>query len=61
MEYIIKRFQGGVLIYTEDKLDQIKESLVKFQEKNDNKATTGLSLAYTLGQVWSIVAGSALV
>jgi len=61
MVCILKCLQGGILIYTEDKLDQIKESLVKFQEKNDKKAAMGLGFAYTLGQVWSIMAMSALV
>jgi len=61
MVYILKRLQGGFLTYTEDKLDQIKDSLVKFQEKTDTKAAVILTFAYTSGQVWSIVAASPLV
>ena len=43
--------KGGILIYTEDKLDQLKDSLVKFQEQNDTKAATMLAFAYTSGTV----------
>ena len=60
MIYILKHRQGGVLIYTEDKLDQIKGSLVKFQEKPDTKAAMGLNFAYASGEVWSIMPTSLL-
>ena len=61
MVYIVRLRQGGVLTYTKDKLDQIKDSLVKFQEKTDTKAALLLGFVYTSGQVWSIVAASPLV
>ena len=61
MVYILQHCQGGVLTYTEDKLDQIKDSLVKFQEKIDSKAAVLVGFVYTLGEVWSIVAASPLV
>ena len=47
--------QGGVLYYTEDKLDQVKEALIKFQQNNDTKASMIFSYAYTSGQVRSIL------
>ena len=56
VDYVLKPWQGGILIYTEDKLDQIKDSLVKFQEKDDTKAAILVGFAYTSGQVWSSVA-----
>jgi hypothetical protein len=43
--------RAASLFYTEDKLDQIKDSLVKFQEQNDTKAAMLLGFAYTSGTV----------
>jgi len=42
---------AGILIYTENKLDQIKEAVVKFQQKNDTKAAIVIPIAYTSGQI----------
>jgi len=42
---------GGILTYTEDKLDQIKDSLIKFQEKTDTKAAMMLSFTFLSGQI----------
>jgi hypothetical protein len=47
----IRDLQGGILTYAENQLDEIKEALVKFQQKNDNKAACTLSLIYSSGQV----------
>jgi hypothetical protein len=51
MVYILNHRQGGFLFYTEDKLDQIKDALGKFQEKTDTKAAMLFSFTYISGQV----------
>lgn len=45
-----------MLIYTRDKLDQIKEALVKFERKTDAKAAVMISISYLSGQVSRLVA-----
>jgi len=44
-----------VLVYTRDKLDQIKEALVKFELKTDAKAAAMISISYVSGQVSRLV------
>ena len=48
---LFETWQGGVLTYAENQLDEIKEALVKFQQKNDTKAACTVSLIYISGQV----------
>jgi hypothetical protein len=48
---LFETYQGGILTYSENQLDEIKEALVKFQQKNDTKAACTLSLIYSSGQV----------
>jgi len=58
---ILKPCQGGVFFYTEDKLDQIKNAFIGFQENTDTKAAMILAFAFQSGQVWPVVATSPLV
>ena len=53
MAFILKscHWQGGIFFYTEDKLDQIKNAYVAFQNNNDTKAAMILAFAYQSGQV----------
>jgi hypothetical protein len=53
--YVLKPWQGGILIYSGDKQDQIKEALVKFQGNGDPKATVMIGLTYGSGMVCSVV------
>jgi hypothetical protein len=48
---LFENWQGGIYIYAENQLDEIKEALVKFQQKNDTKAACTVSLVYSSGQV----------
>jgi hypothetical protein len=48
---LFETWQGGILTYAENQLDEIKEAIVKFQEKNDTKAACTVSLVYSSGQV----------
>ncbi|KAH9990413.1 hypothetical protein BJV77DRAFT_1151034 [Russula vinacea] len=41
---------GGIRLYSNNQLDEIKEALFKFQQKNDTKAEVGVSLSYSSGQ-----------
>ena len=51
MVFILKPWQGGVFFYTEDKLDQIKNAYLAFQNNSDPKAEMILAFAYQSGQV----------
>ncbi|KAF8486358.1 FAD-binding domain-containing protein [Russula ochroleuca] len=42
---------GGFLFYAENQLDAVKNALVEFQQKNDTKASVGVSLSYSSGQL----------
>jgi len=44
-------WKAGILSYSEDQLDAIKDAFVKFQQKNDTKASVDLFLTYSSGQV----------
>jgi len=44
-----------MLVYTGDKLDQIKEALIKFQQNKDTKAAMWMILYYMSRQVCSVV------
>jgi hypothetical protein len=46
------------MTYTEDKLDAIKEALVKFQQKNDTKASAIVSMSYSSDPVCSVTMAS---
>jgi hypothetical protein len=48
---LFETWQGGILTYAENQLDEIKETLVKFQQKNDTKAACTISLIYSSDQV----------
>jgi hypothetical protein len=48
---ILKPYQGGVFFYTADKLDQIKDAFMEFQNNNDTKAAMILAFAFQSGQV----------
>lgn len=61
MVFILKPCQGGAFSYTEDKLDQIKDAFVKFENNNDTKAAIILAFTYQSGQVWIFMAASTLV
>jgi hypothetical protein len=50
-----------MVIYSEDKLDQIKDALVKFQSNKDTKAAMWMILYYASGRVCSIMATFMLV
>jgi hypothetical protein len=56
----LKIWQGGLFIYAENQLDAIKEALFKFQQVNDTKAAIEVSLAYTSGQVRTVMTTSLL-
>ena len=49
--YLLKIWQAGVLLYSEDQLDAIRDALVIFQQKNDTKASVFMFLTYSSGQV----------
>jgi hypothetical protein len=51
MAFMLKPCQGGVFFFTEDKLDQVKNAYLAFQNNNDTKAATILAFAYQSGQV----------
>ena len=51
---ILKPYQGGVFFYTADKLDQIKDAFMEYQNNNDTKAAMILAFAFQSGQVRSI-------
>ena len=48
---LIEIWKGGVIFYSEDQLDAIKEALVKFQQESDTKAALLLFMTYSSGQV----------
>ena len=48
---LFETWQGGILTYAKNQLDEIKEALVKFQQKNDTKAACTVALVYSSGQV----------
>ena len=50
-----------MLLYTQDKFDQIKEALIKFERKTDAKAAAMVSISYIWGQVSRLVAMLPLV
>ena len=52
---LLEIWQEGLLIYTENQLDAIKDALFKFQQKNDTKAAVIVSLTYLSGQVCTVV------
>jgi hypothetical protein len=49
--YLLEIWQAGVLLYSEDQLDAIRDALVIFQQKNDTKASVFMFLTYSSGQV----------
>jgi hypothetical protein len=51
---LLETWQAGFIYYSENELDAIKEVLVNFQQKNDDKAVLIVSLAYSLDQVRSV-------
>jgi hypothetical protein len=55
---LLEIWQGAVLFYAEDQLDAIREALVSLEQKNDPKAATEVSLAYSSGQVCSVMTSS---
>jgi hypothetical protein len=48
---LLEIWQAGFFSYSEDQLDAIKDALVKFQQKNDTKASVYMFLTYSSGQV----------
>ena len=48
---LLEIWQAGVLLYSEDQLDAIRDALVIFQQKNDTKASVFMFLTYSSGQV----------
>ena len=58
---LLETRQGGALVYAEDKLNAIKEALVKFQQKNDSKASPAVAVTYSSGQVCAVIRTSPLI
>ncbi|KAF8492574.1 FAD-binding domain-containing protein [Russula emetica] len=52
---LFETWQGGILTYAENQLDEIKEALVEFQQKNDTKAACVVSLIYSSGQLSVVI------
>jgi len=52
---LIEIWQGGILFYSGNQRDAIKKALVNFQQKRDTKAALILSVAYSSGEVCTIV------
>jgi hypothetical protein len=52
---LLEIWQGGTLLYAEDKLDAIKEALFKFQQKNDTKALPAVAMTYAAGKVCAVI------
>ena len=48
---LFETWQGGILTYAENQLDEIKEAVVKFQQKDDTKAACTIACVYSSGQV----------
>jgi hypothetical protein len=58
---LLETWQAGILIYTEDKLDTIKEALVNFQQNNDTKASVMVLMTYSLDPVCSVMMALLLI
>ncbi len=58
---LLETWQGGSRTYTEDQLDAIKNAFVEFQQNNDTKATSILTLGYSSGQVCPVMETSLLI
>jgi hypothetical protein len=48
-------WQGGLRFYNEGQLDAIKEALFKYDQNNDTKAASGVSLTYSSDPVCSVM------
>lgn len=58
---LLETWQGGSRTYTEDQLDAIKNAFVEFQQNNDTKATSAVTLGYSSGQVSLVMETSLLI
>jgi hypothetical protein len=47
--------EGGFRFYNESQLDAIKKALFKYDQNNDTKAASGVSLAYSSDLVCSVM------